>query len=65
MLQKENPNQMPPNTVSGSFHLLFLFDVCDEIPLEELRRILGLQPGGRLKYYDYGVVSVEYELAKC
>jgi hypothetical protein len=91
---------MPANDVSGSFYLLFLFDVCDEILLEELRGILGLEPGGReptfrhpapeyvrfqkapvierletlqldsgerlegrLKYYDYGVMSVEYELA--
>jgi len=88
------------NNVSGSFRLLFLYDVCEEILLGQLRQILGLHPGGRepafrhpapeyvrfqqppvleplepvlldsgqklegrLKYYDYGVVSVEYEFA--
>jgi hypothetical protein len=84
----------------GSVLVLILYDVCEEIRLEELRRILGLQPGGRepsfkhpapeyvrfesppveeslekltlatgeelkgrIKYYDYGVLSVEFELA--
>ncbi len=84
----------------GSVLILILFDVCEEIRLEELRRILGLQPAGRepsfkhpapeyvrfenppvevpmekvrlatgeelqgrLKYYDYGVLSVEFKLA--
>ena len=88
------------NNVSGSFRLLFLYDVCEEISLGQLRQMLGLHPGGRepafrhpvpeyvrfqqppvveplepvlldsgqkregrLKYYDYGVVSVEYEFA--
>ena len=91
---------MPPAQLRGSVLILILFDVCEEIRLEELRRILGLQPGGRepsfkhpapeyvrfesppveevmgkvtlttgeelegrLKYYDYGVLSVEFELA--
>ena len=84
----------------GSVLVLIFFDVCEEIRLEELRRILGLQPAGRepsfrhpapeyvrfenppveeplekvtlatgeelegrLKYYDYGVLSVEFELS--
>jgi hypothetical protein len=34
---------MPPDSVSGSLWLLFLYDVSEEIRLDELRRILGLQ----------------------
>lgn len=85
--------------LEGSVLVLILYDVSEEIRLEELRRILGLQPPGRepsfkhtapeyvrferppvvepagdvtldigetasarLKYYDYGVVSVEFKL---
>src|SRR5271167_590945 len=85
--------------LKGSVLVLMLYDVCEEIRLEELRRILGAQPAerspsfkdpapeyvrferppvvepleritletgeqleGRLKYYDYGVVCVEFEL---
>jgi hypothetical protein len=85
--------------LEGSVLVLILYDVSEEIRLEELRRILGLQPPGRepsfkhsapayvrferppvvepagditldtgetasarLKYYDYGVVSVEFRL---
>ena len=85
--------------LKGSALVLMLYDVCEEIRLEELRRILGAQPAerspsfkhpapeyvrferppvveplervtletgeqleGRLKYYDYGVVCVEFEL---
>ena len=85
--------------LKGSVIVLMLYDVCEEIRLEELRRILGAQPAerspsfkhpapeyvrferppvvepleritletgeqleGRLKYYDYGVVCVEFEL---
>src|SRR5580658_7464229 len=33
--------------LSGTFWLLFLYDVCEEIRLEELRGILGAQPAGR------------------
>ena len=33
--------------LSGEFSLLFLYDVCDEIRLDELRAILGAQPAGR------------------
>ena len=32
--------------LSGTFWLLFLYDVCEEIRLEELRAILGAQPAG-------------------
>jgi hypothetical protein len=85
--------------VSGTLSILYLFDVCDEIRLDELRRILNAPPsgrepsfrqpapeyvqfarppvvelvsgrpitgadtvGGRLAYYDYGVVSLRLEL---
>jgi len=84
---------------SGSFRSLFLYDICDEIRLDELRKLLGspgagreprfhrlapeyvrferppvievlepvvLENGDRLRcdvnYYDYGVLSVEFEL---
>ncbi len=33
--------------LSGTFWLLFLYDVCEEIHLEQLRAILGAQPAGR------------------
>lgn len=33
--------------LSGTFWLLFLYDVCEEIRLETLRTILGAQPAGR------------------
>ena len=86
--------------VAGSFRSLFLYDLCEEIRLDELRKLLGsaaaarepqfrhlapeyvrferppmvetlepvlLESGERLlcnvNYYDYGVVSVEFELA--
>jgi len=88
-----------PQQLQGSVQGLILYDVSEEIRLEELRRILGIQPPGRepsfkhsapeyvrferppivepmgeialetgetasarLKYYDYGVVSVEFKL---
>jgi hypothetical protein len=90
---------MPQPRVCGSFRSLFLYDLCDEIVLDELRKILGTPSGGRepqfrhlapeyvrferppvvetlapvalesgeqvrcnVNYYDYGVVSVEFEL---
>jgi hypothetical protein len=78
----------------GSAVGLFLFDVCEEVKLDELRTILGARrlgeglkhaaaeqlfferppvvenveiPGEsqtkvRVKYYDYGVISVLFEL---
>jgi len=33
--------------LSGTFWLLFRYDVCEEIRLEQLRAILGAQPAGR------------------
>ena len=37
----------PTDHLSGTFWSLFLYDVCEEIRLEELRGILGAQPAGR------------------
>lgn len=88
-----------PSPLKGSFWVLVLYDVAEEIDLEELRGIIGAAPAGRqptfrhptpdyvrferppvieypdpvsiatgeqfqcrIKYYDYGVVSVELEL---
>src|ERR1700687_4863127 len=84
----------PSNSIlRGSAVGLFLFDVCEEVKLDELRTILGARrlgeglkhaaaeqlfferppvvenvqiPGEsqaqvRVKYYDYGVVSVLFE----
>jgi hypothetical protein len=85
--------------VSGSFRSLFLYDLCDEIRLDQLRGLLGTPSAGRepqfrhlapeyvrferppvveslapvelsggtrvrctVSYYEYGVVSVEFEL---
>jgi len=90
---------MPPVQLRGSILFLNLYDVCEEIRMEELRHLLGLAPAGgktsfrhpapqylgferppiverleetklktgtalagRLKYYDYGVLSVQFEL---
>ncbi|HVN04025.1 MAG TPA: hypothetical protein VMT86_06375 [Bryobacteraceae bacterium] len=33
--------------LSGTFWLLFLYDICEEIRLDQLRAILGAQPAGR------------------
>src|SRR5579871_2679879 len=33
--------------LSGTFWLLYLYDVCDEILQDELRALLGAQPAGR------------------
>lgn len=86
-------NSAPNAALRGSAVALFLFDVCEEIRLDELRSILGARrlgqglkhaaaeqlfferppvvedaqfPGEaqarvRVKYYDYGVVSVLFE----
>ena len=83
----------PSTTLRGSAVGLFLFDICEEIKLDELRTILGARrlgeglkhaaaeqlfferppvvenaqfPGEtqarvRVKYYDYGVVSVLFD----
>ncbi|HEV2352439.1 MAG TPA: hypothetical protein VG028_21595 [Terriglobia bacterium] len=90
---------MPEPQLQGSVLVLILYDICEEIRLEDLRQILGAQPPGRepsfkhpapeyvrfqrppvvetvaaialetgetvtgrMKYYDYGVVSVEFQL---
>ncbi len=86
-------NPAPQPALRGSAVGLFLFDVCEEVKLDELRNILGARrlgeglkhaaaeqlfferppvvesvpiPGDsqaqvRVKYYDYGVVSVLFE----
>jgi hypothetical protein len=85
-----------PAPLRGSVLVLIQFDVCEEIRLDELRKIFGartaeasfkkapayvryqrppveesLEPlvlesgerlAGEIKYYDYGVVSLEFEL---
>jgi hypothetical protein len=38
---------MQPPSIEGSISILFLYDVSDEIRLEELRSFLGLPPAGR------------------
>lgn len=38
---------MPAQTISGSLSILFLYDVCDEIRLDELRKIVKAPPAGR------------------
>src|SRR5579871_1971592 len=83
--------------LEGSVLILIQFDVCEEIRLDELRRIIGARPQelplkntapsyvryqrapvvvtldpvvlesgerleGQIKYYDYGVVSMVFEL---
>src|SRR5437016_1589514 len=85
--------------VLGSFRSLFLYDLCEEIRLDELRKLLGSPGAGRephfrhlapeyvrferppvvetlepvlldsgerlrcnINYFDYGVVSVQFEL---
>jgi hypothetical protein len=90
---------MPEAQLHGSILFLNLYDVCEEIRMEELRRLLALAPTGReasfrhpapqylgferppiverledtklltgsslarrVKYYDYGVLSVQFEL---
>ena len=87
------------NSVAGSFRSLFLYDLCEEIRLDDLRKLLGSPGAGRepqfrhlapdyvrferppvietlapvalengesvrcdVNYYEYGVVSVEFEL---
>jgi hypothetical protein len=94
---KQSPATAP---LRGSVLVLIQFDVCEEIRLDELRRIFGARtadatfksqaPGyvryqrppvaetldplvlesgerleGQIKYYDYGVVSLVFELPFC
>jgi hypothetical protein len=89
--------QSTPTPLQGSVLVLIQFDVCEEIRLDELRKIFGARtaeasfkhhaPGyvryqrppveeqldplildsgerleGQIKYYDYGVVSLVFEL---
>jgi hypothetical protein len=89
--------QSPSSSLRGSVLVLIQFDVCEEIRLDELRKIFGartadasfrhqapeyvryqrppveesLEPlildggerlEGQIKYYDYGVVSLVFEL---
>jgi hypothetical protein len=91
------PDSTIPAPLRGSVLVLIQFDVCEEIRLDELRKIVGartaeasfkhqapayvqyqrppveetLDPvilengerlAGEIKYYDYGVVSLEFEL---
>ena len=90
------PSTQPQAPLRGSVLVLIQFDVCEEIRLDELRKIfparkvegsfkkapayvryqrtpveetlepLTLESGerlaGEIKYYDYGVVSLEFEL---
>lgn len=88
-----------PQTLRGSLWVLILYDIAEEIHLDELRRILGVEAvhrepsfrhpapdyvrferppvvtpvdvrplgagaplNGRLKFFDYGVVSLEVEI---
>src|SRR5208283_3396219 len=90
------PSVSAPAPLHGSVLVLIQFDVCEEIRLDELRKILGARPAeasfkkapayvryqrtpveetldpvildsgerleGQIKYYDYGVVSLVFEL---
>ena len=91
------PQRTAPAPLRGSVLVLIQFDVCEEIRLDELRKIFGARtaeasfkhqaPGyvryqrppveenleplilesgerleGQIKYYDYGVVSLVFEL---
>jgi hypothetical protein len=90
---------MAAGEISGTLSVMFLYDVADEIRLEELRKLLGAPPAGRepsfrhhapeyvrfarppvieppfaialgetapitgrIAYYDYGVVSLTFEV---
>jgi len=93
---KQQQSTQPQAPLRGSVLVLIQFDVCEEIRLDELRKIfparkaeasfkkapayvryqrtpveetlepLTLESGerlaGEIKYYDYGVVSLEFEL---
>src|SRR5579884_1825147 len=39
--------RVTPSTISGALVAMFLYDICEEIRLDELRTILGLAPAGR------------------
>ena len=38
---------LAPQAISGSLSIFFLFDVCDEIRLDELRKLVKAPPAGR------------------
>ncbi len=91
-----HPTQSTPAPLRGSVLVLIQFDVCEEIRLDELRKIFGARTAeasfkkapayvryqrtpveetldpvildngerleGQIKYYDYGVVSLVFEL---
>jgi hypothetical protein len=94
---QSSPQTSAPAPLRGSVLVLIQFDVCEEIRLDELRKIFGARtaeasfkhqaPGyvryqrppveetldplildsgerleGQIKYYDYGVVSLVFEL---
>jgi len=96
-LQAQQVKVSPPALLQGSVLVLIQFDVCEEIRLDELRRIFGartaqvpfkstapayvryqrtpvvetldpviLESGerleGQIKYFDYGVISLVFEL---
>jgi hypothetical protein len=41
------PRDPTPTSLSGSFWILFLYDVSEEIRLDQLRGLLGARPAGR------------------
>jgi hypothetical protein len=47
-------------SVSGSLSVLFLYDVCDEIRLDALRRILGAPPPGREPHLRHAPEYVQF-----
>lgn len=91
-----SPDKSAPAPLRGSVLVLIQFDVCEEIRLDELRKIFGARTAeasfkkapsyvryqrtpieetldpvildsgerleGQIKYYDYGVVSLVFEL---
>jgi hypothetical protein len=97
--QAASPTSAPRTPLRGSVLVLIQFDVCEEIRLDELRKIFparkaeasfkkapsyvryqrtpveetleplilesGERLAGEIKYYDYGVVSLEFELPFC
>jgi hypothetical protein len=96
LVPQPSPNKSAPAPLRGSVLVLIQFDVCEEIRLDELRKIFGARTAeasfkkapsyvryqrtpieetldpvildsgerleGQIKYYDYGVVSLVFEL---
>src|SRR5882757_8287587 len=44
---------MPLGSISGSLSVLFLYDVCDEIRLSDLRKSLGIPPSAREPHFRH------------